>query len=297
MLSPHPASALEYWFFKVNAGPVALLVDWIARRGVNENWLRVSVHSPRRHAVLFEKQASLLPNALTPQSNCGGNIGTVAGTVAFQRSCLSAERTVGQIEDVAWELEIDAGEEWIAPDIFPAKLLRMPDLVLVSAPLAAFTGWIQIGEQRAQLHRAPGMTSHYWGRQLAPEWWWVSANQFDREGVAVECTVLRSGVWGIPIGLPLAYLYLRDGATREFMIAPPALARVRGSPEKFEIQFLRLGAETVTLSAQGRDYGDLRDGIVNTLVGDLEIRKGGRLIARAFGTAGLERRAPGSKSD
>lgn len=270
MLSPHPASALEYWFFKVNAGPVALLVDWIARRRVNENWLRVSVHSPRRRAVLFEKPSAPL---------------------FAERSFLSTARTVGQIDDVAWELEIDAGGEWIAPDIFPAKLLRMPDLVLVSAPLATFTGWIQIGEQRFQLQRAPGMMSHYWGRQLAPEWWWVSANQFDREGVAVECTVLRSGVWGIPIGLPLAYLYLCDGATREFVIAPPALARVRGSPEKFEIQFRRLGAETITLNAQGRDYGDLGDGIANTLVGDLEIRKGGRLIARAQGTAGLERRA------
>ena len=81
------------------------------------------------------------------------------------------------------------------------------------------------------------------------------------------------------------------------MIAPPALARVRGSPEKFEIQFWRLGAETITFNAQGRDYGALGDGIVNTLVGDLEIRKGGRLLARAQGTAGLERRAPGKKSD
>jgi hypothetical protein len=276
VLSPHPASALEYWFFKVNAGPAALLVDWIARRGVNENWLRVSVHSPRRRVVLFEKRSAPL---------------------FAERSFLSTARTVGQIDDVAWELEIDAGGEWIAPDIFPAKLLRMPDLVLVSAPLAAFTGWIRIGEQRFQLQRAPGMTSHYWGRQLAPEWWWVSASQFDREGVALECAILRSGLWGLPIRLPLAYLYLRDGAAREFVIAPPALARVRGSPEKFEIQFRRLGAEAITLNAQGRDYGDLGDGIVNTLVGDLEIRKGGRLLARAQGTAGLERRAPGSTSD
>jgi len=275
VLSPHPASALEYWFFKVNAGPVALLVDWIARRRVNENWLRVSIHSPHRRAVLFEKQSELFT----------------------ERSCLSAGRTVGWIDDVAWELEIDASGEWIAPDLFPARLLRMPDLVLASAPRAAFTGWIQIGDQRAQLQRAPGMVSHYWGRQLASEWWWASASQFDREGVAMECTILRSGVWGIPVGLPLAYLYLRDGATREFVIAPPALARVTGSPEKFEIQFRRFGAETITLSAQGRDYGDLGDGIVNTLVGDLEIRKGGRLIARAQGTAGLERRAPGSRSD
>ena len=275
MLSPHPPSALEYWFFKVNAGPVALLADWIARRRGNENWLRVSVHSPQKRAVLFEKQSELFT----------------------ERSCLSAGRTVGWIDDVAWELEIDASGEWIAPDLFPARLLRMPDLVLASAPRAAFTGWIQIGDQRAQLQRAPGMVSHYWGRQLASEWWWASASQFDREGVAIECTILRSGVWGIPVGLPLAYLYLRDGATREFVIAPPAVARVTGSPEKFEIQFRRFGAETITLSAQGRDYGDLGDGIVNTLVGDLEIRKGGRLIARAQGTAGLERRAPGSRSD
>jgi hypothetical protein len=275
VLSPHPASALEYWFFKVNAGPVALLVDWIARRRVNENWLRVSIHSPHKRAVLFEKQSELFT----------------------EHSCLSAGRTVGRIDDVAWELEIDASGEWIAPDLFPARLLRMPDLVLASAPRAAFTGWIQIGDQRAQLQRAPGMVSHYWGRQLASEWWWASASQFDREGVAMECTILRSGVWGIPVGLPLAYLYLRDGATREFVIAPPALARVTGSPEKFEIQFRRFGAETITVSAQGRDYGDLGDGIVNTLVGDLEIRKGGRLIARAQGTAGLERRAPGSRSD
>jgi len=251
-------------------------VDWIARRRGNENWLRVSIHSPKKRAVLFEKQFALFT----------------------EHSCLSAGRTAGRIGEVTWELEIDAGAEWIAPDLFPARLLRMPDLVLASAPLAAFTGWIQIGlSERFQLERAPGMMSHYWGRQLAPEWWWVSASQFDREGVAVECTVLRSGAWGIPVGLPLAYLYLRDGATREFVIAPPALARVTGPPEKLEIQFRRFGAETITLNAQGRDYGDLGDGIVNTLVGDLEIRKGGRLIARAQGTAGLERRAPGSRSD
>jgi hypothetical protein len=74
--------------------------------------------------------------------------------------------------------------------------------------------------------------------------------------------------------------------------APPAIARVADTPEKFEIEFRRWGAQTITLSARGRDYGDLGDGIVNTLVGDLQIRRGGRLIARAEGTAGLERRAP-----
>lgn len=271
MLQPHPHAALEYWFFKVNAEPMALLVDWIARRNINEHWLRVSIHSPYKREVLFEKQSSLM---------------------SPDKSLLTAERTVGQLGEVAWELDIELGVEWIDPNLFPVSLLRITDLSLVSAPLAVFTGWVRHGEQRVNLQRAPGMISHYWGRQLAPEWWWVSANQFDREGVAVECTVLRSGLWGIPVRLPLAYLYLKETAARELVLSPPAIARVTGSPEQFEIQIRRFWAETITLKAVGRAYGDLGDGIINTLVGDLEILKGGRLIARAKGTAGLERRAP-----
>ena len=265
-LSPHPHAALEYWFFKVNSGPVALLVDWIARRRQNEHILRVSIHSPRQRAVLFEK--------LEPP-------------LVSDRHFIDTRRTAGQVADVAWDLDIDAGPEWIAPDVFPARLLRMTDLALVSAPSATFSGWVRHGSMLVELQRAPGLLSHYWGRRLAHEWWWVSANQFDREDVAVECAVFRSGVWGLPLRLPLAYLYLRVAGARKLIISPPAMVRVNGSPEQFEIQ-----VRGITLSARGRDYGDLGDGIVNTLVGDLEIREGGQRIARAEGTAGLERRAP-----
>jgi hypothetical protein len=271
MLQPRPHAALEYWFFKVNAEPVALLVDWIARRRTHEHWLRVSIHSPGLRAVLFDKHAS---------------------PVSQGQSFLTADRTAGQLGEVAWELDIELGAGWIDPNIFPISLLRITDLSLVSAPLVRFTGWVRCGDQRVDLQRAPGMLSHYWGRQLSPEWWWVSANQFDREGVAVECTVLRSGVWGIPVRLPLAYLSLQETAEAELVHSPPAMARVTGSPEKFEIQIRRVWAETITLKAVGRDYDDLGDGIINTLVGDLEILKGGRSVARAQGTAGLERRAP-----
>jgi hypothetical protein len=193
---------------------------------------------------------------------------------------------------VAWELDIEPGTEWIDPDFLHVNVLRVTDLSLISAPLAEFTGWVRHGGQRINLRRARGMISHYWGRQLASEWWWVSANQFERKGIAVECTVLRSGLWGIPLRLPLAYLYLQEGAARELVVSPPAIIRVTGSPEKFAIQIRRFGAEMITLKAVGRDYGDLGEGIINTLVGDLEVIKGGRLMTRALGTAGLERRAP-----
>ena len=40
MLTSHPSAALEYWFFKVNAGPTALLVDWIEKRRLGERLVR-----------------------------------------------------------------------------------------------------------------------------------------------------------------------------------------------------------------------------------------------------------------
>ena len=274
MLTPYPNSALEYWFFKVNAGPVALLVDWIARRRRGENVLRVSIHSPEQRAVLFEK----LPAPMVAEQNF-----------------ITTQRTAGRLGDIAWALDIECDRERIDPDIFPAKLLRMTDLALVSAPLAAFTGWIQHGPLRVELDHAPGMLTHYWGRQLAHEWWWVSANQFDQAGVALECAVFRSSLWGSPVRLPLAYLYLRyPSRPRTLISSPPALAHAVGTPDQFEIKVRPLAAKTITLKARGREYGDLGDGIVNTLVGDLEVWEGSQLIARAQGTAGLERRAPQS---
>lgn len=274
MLSPHPSTALEYWFFKVNAGSVALLVDWIARRRHTEYVLRASVHSLQQRAVLFDK----LPAPMIDKQNF-----------------ISTQRTVGHLGDLSWAFDIACDNERIEPDIFPAKLLHMTDLALISAPLATFTGWLQHGPLHVELQRAPGMIAHYWGRQLAHEWWWVSANQFDREDIAVECAVLRSSLWGLPVQLPLAYFYLRRANARTFIVSPPATAQARGTPEEFEIQFRPLAAKMFTLRAQGREYGGLGDGIVNTLVGDLDLWEGSQLIARAKGTAALERRVPQSR--
>ena len=157
MLSPHLTASLEYWFFKVNSRPVALLVDWINRRQTHEQWLLVSIHGPNRDEALCDKHASLMPG---------------------ERNFL------------------------------------------------------------------------------------------------------------------MAYLYLHQPGKQKLVMAPFGLARVKGSPENFEIQIHRLGAETITLIGVGRDYANLGDGIINTLVGDLQIWEHENLIARAEGTAGIERRVP-----
>lgn len=270
MIDPHPSSALEYWFFKVNAGPIAMIVDWIERRRSNEHVLRVSIHSPYKREVIFEKLVSFMPvdNFMTTQ------------------------QTVGHAGEIAWELAIEPGNDWIKPDIFPIALLKMFDITLVSAPRARFSGWIRYGSEHVNLNHVRGLVSQYWGRRLASEWWWVSAHQFDREDVTVECSVFRSSLWGSSLQVPATYLYLNYHGKRELIVAPNNQARVTGSPEEFQIEIDRRGKEKITLIGKGREYCDFGDRIINTLTGDLEIREGNKVIACAYETAGLERRFP-----
>lgn len=270
--SPHPSSAIEYWFFKVNAGPIALIVDWIERRRRKEHILRVSIHSPSKREVIFASLVASMP---------GDNF-------------LSTQKTVGYAGDISWDLDIDPGPAWIKPDIFPIGLLKITDTTIVSAPLARFSGWIRYGSEQTTLRDVPGLLSQYWGRQLSTEWWWLSAHQFDREGMVVECVVARSSLWGTSMQLPLGYLYLYQDGKSEMLMAPINPIRVEGSPEKFQIEIDRRGKEKITLIGTGREYGDFGDEIINTLTGDLEIREGNRIIACANGTAALERRSPTS---
>jgi hypothetical protein len=102
--------------------------------------------------------------------------------------------------------------------------------------------------------------------------------------------VFRSHLWGTPIQLPLAYLYLHDGKTGKLMMSPPARTKVSGTPEQFEIRFQPLRGAPITLRGSGQHYNPLGDNIINTLIGNLEIYRGDTLIGQALGTVGLERR-------
>jgi hypothetical protein len=268
MLTPHPHAALEYWYFKVNVGSTALLVDWIARRKKNEQLVRVSIHSPHKREVVWDTYTTFSPD---------------------DRNFMTLNHTAGKVDDVEWDLKINIIDNWFKPVLFPSEQVRVFDSTLTSTPMVTFTGWIRHGSHRVELKDTPGMMAQYWGRRLCHEWWWVSASQFDREDTALECMVIKSRLWNMPIIAPLAYLYLRTGNARRLWIAPPGLAQAKGTPEAFEIQFRMLNS-VVRLVAKGREYGDLGDQIINTLVGDVEIWDGDKLLASAKGTAGLERR-------
>lgn len=265
---PHTSAALEYWYFKVNSGSVALLVDWIIRRKLNENTLRISIHTPKGREVIFEK---------------------ITGDLMGPNCFLDLTGTKGSAQKVAWDLRINHNNKIVAPDIFPAGLLNMPDLQVIIFPLVHFSGWIQYGDEKYSLDQSKGMMSHYWGRKLSQEWWWISANQFDNPEIAVECSIIKSGLWGSKMKIPLAYLYLNDGIKSRLVMPLPGTVSVKGNREEFELKINSPGAADIILKAKGREYGDLGEGIMNTLVGDLEIFRKNKLIGKAQGTAGLER--------
>jgi hypothetical protein len=271
MLRPHPACQLEYWFFKFNHQGVALLVDWIARRRTGAGVIRISIHSPTAKEVIFLDHAPILENG-PPE--------------------LSMQATSWYEGDVRWELALETSVERIRPQIFPAEQLKVFDMSLVSAPRVSFNGWVEHRGNRYPIDQALGMVSHYWGRRLPEEWWWISANQFSDADVSVECSFLRSRIWGSPISVPIGYFYYRRGSRSSLLISPPARITVAGSQDAFQVVVRSLLRRKIILEARGREYADLGDGIVNTLNGDLQLTEVGKTVAYAEATAGLERRAP-----
>jgi hypothetical protein len=271
MLKPHPASQLEYWFFKFNYQGVALLVDWIARRRTGAGEVRISIHSPTAREVIFLDHAPILENGPLE---------------------LSMQATSWYVGDVRWELALETSIERIRPQIFPAEQLKAFDMSLVSAPRVSFNGWIEHHGNRYPIDQALGMVSHYWGRQLPDEWWWISANQFSDANVSVECSFLRSRIWGSTIGVPIGYFYYHRGSQSSLLISPPARIAVTGTQDAFQVVVRSFLGRKIVLEAKGREYASLGDGIVNTLIGDLQLIEAGQTIARAEATAGLERRAP-----
>jgi len=69
------------------------------------------------------------------------------------------------------------------------------------------------------------MLCQYWGSKLPCRWLWLSANDFDRPGRAVEASVLTSQVWGRQVHLPtLGYAWLEDRSAHRGL---PALDSVQ----------------------------------------------------------------------
>jgi hypothetical protein len=62
----------------------------------------------------------------------------------------------------------------------PLRWSEALDLSLASRPACAITGRIGVDGVEYRPTEQPAMTCHYWGRNLPPQWVWLSGNDFDR---------------------------------------------------------------------------------------------------------------------
>jgi hypothetical protein len=258
---------LEYWFFRTSWPAGALLVD-VIRRG-NTDQTRVSYHHEG-----------------------------VSGVVRSPGACeLTERKSTGEVGAVAWDLAFTRGSSAVAapPAWFPTP--GAVDLSLVSWPDVTSSGTVTIDGRRHDLTQRPGMACHYWGRRLPDRWLWLSANDFDRPGVAIELGLLRSRLWGLPVPLPpLGYAWVRDG--RERYVATPLTGLIRRMPAGDGGLDLRViapgGGWSIRAGAPATTFADLGEGIVQSLRADCVLSgPRGRAISR--GTATLELRRSGRR--
>jgi hypothetical protein len=269
-------SPLEYWFFRLNTGPLAFLVDFIIRRRFGAAEVRVSLWVDGLGRV--ERLTSTAWR-------------TEGETVDTADSSFGPKRSSGRVEDVEWDLDVELGSSRIDPAVLPVRLLHPFDMEIASRPRAKFSGQVTVGDRIFPCTDVPGLVSHYWGRRLPDSWWWISANLFEDNDVAVEALLAWTRVWNSArVPMNAGYLWIEhQGAVQQVIHPLNGLMRVEGSPEAFTVRARRLGRPEITLRcvAVPNSYSDLGEGIKQTLLGDCLIEG----IGDARGTAGLEFRS------
>ena len=196
---------IEYWFFRTEWPRGALLVDFIWRRRPASAEVRVS--------CCADGQADT--HRSVQRWDSGEPLGAVAGC-AFDRN-----ESSGSVGPVSWDLRFEREPAQLLVPPSPLRWARALDASVASWPMCSATGRVRVGATDAAVRHRPAMTCHYWGRQLPQEWVWLSANDFERTGTAVEVALMRSAQWGVKVPLPVVgYAWLRkDG--RESLVASP----------------------------------------------------------------------------
>ena len=266
-------SPLEYWFFKLNAGSLAFLVDLIIRRGLNTAEVRVSLWVDGLGRVERLTSTSWL----------------VEGErVDIAESTFGPQGSTGRVADIEWDLQQELGDSRIEPAVPPIRWLHPFDMEIASRPWAKFSGQVRVADRTFECEDVPGLVSHYWGRRLPDRWWWISANQFEGSDIAVEALLAHTRLWNTErILMNAGYLWIEDRGNRHLVIHPlNGLIRVEGSPEGFILKARRIGRPDLAVhcSASLNTYSDLGEGIQQTLIGTCLIPGAGE----ARGTAGLE---------
>lgn len=262
---------LEYWFIKLYVGDLAFLVDYIVRLPIEQAEVRVS---------LWVGDTGRVMHSTTTSWRIGSGI-TIGDDVLDDRGCS------GVVEDVEWNLFYRVEGSRVAPRVPGFSRLKPFDLDIVIRPRVVFSGHVTVAGQRFDVDETYGTLTHYWGRRLPDRWQWISAGAIDGTGTAVEGMELRTKLWGIGPGIPIGYLWTREGERESTLISPlnGLISRSGALTDYLFIGRRPAGVTRLRSAAAPTDYNDLGEGIHQTLLGTCVVGEGGSELR-----AGLEYR-------
>jgi hypothetical protein len=263
----------EYWFFKFNLDRLAILVDFILRTERQEAEVRIS---------LWVDGQGRVEHAYSPTWTAGSSI------VSIGECSFGPGSTRGVVEDIRWDLSYELDSARVHPAAPPMSWLHPFDVDIINRPQARFAGTVRVGDREFSVPEKPGLVSHYWGRRLMDRWVWLSADRFDKLGVALEASIAWSRLWGLPAPIAkIGYLWVQTPDSSHMVVSPAnGIIRVTGRLDDFTVTSRSIAGRTVRLSCKAPldSYNDLGDGIRQTLLGTCEIEG----LATASGCAGLE---------
>ncbi|MBA3824064.1 MAG: hypothetical protein H0X24_09215, partial [Ktedonobacterales bacterium] len=202
---------------------------------------------------------------------------------------VSATGSRGSVGGLTWDLVFGASGPVLDPQV--AGAIRPFDLRLRSVPDVLMSG--NVGHERHgyTFSHEPGTVGVSFGRRLPDHWYWVSVNAFREPGVAFECMLMESRIFGLPFWhATVGYVHLRTPTTSMTLLHPlTGQVRLRGDRTAFTVTARhRQDLITVHCAAPETRYHHLGARVYTTLLGTCEIEG----ISLAEGTAGLAEREP-----
>ncbi len=115
----------------------------------------------------------------------------------------------GELQDpegpdrIRWNLEFSRQPEGFRhlPSLWMYRSSWVPSKACSPQVDARFKGHIEVGDQRLDVHDAPGLLAHHWGADLAQSWVWAHCNDWhEQEGLVFEgaCARTTFGPFSLP---------------------------------------------------------------------------------------------------
>lgn len=275
-------AAFDDVFFKFNLPEVgmALLVDMMVRRRHRRRVVEV-------RACLYTKDGATIAVAHYPLSTLKRER---EGAITLANTWLAPGGARGAVGEISWDLVFQAHGPLLDPQVGGA--IRPFDLRLRSVPDVLISGNVRVARHGYTFSHESGTVGTSYGRRLPDSWYWVSSNTFKDPGVAFECMIMESRVFGLPfLRARVGYFYLHT-ATTTLTVLHPLTGQVRlvGDRTQFRVTARHRHEPPIIVqcSAPETRYHDLGDRIYTTLLGTCEIEG----LTSADGTAGLAEREP-----